>query len=118
MEAVRKRDEAEHGIIGETATEVPEALFAPRQSVTAPAMPQTPQVREVVVCSSTGELLYEWKSSDTKARCGLLVLLGHFSERIQSLLAIGALGRVDFHGGADRMIARLQEQNGVFIRAG
>ncbi len=103
MEAVRKRDEAA-GAGQESET------------TTAGAATVPPMVKEMVVCSESGELLEQWQSSAAANRCAVLVLLRETSRRLEAVLPVGMLERVEFFGGEEREVARLSPQGGIYVR--
>jgi CheY-like chemotaxis protein len=103
MEAVRKRDEASADAQGmETVAE----------GVAAPL----PMVVEMVICTESGELLQEWQSPSAANRCAVLTLLRETARRLEGVLPVGMLERVEFFGGGERAVARLSPQGGIFVR--
>jgi CheY-like chemotaxis protein len=121
MEAVRKRDEAAGGITSENVEE-PAPSAPDEKKVAAPVPPPAgipvgPVINELVVCSDTGEMLYASQSADAPARCQWCVALSKGSARLEDLLPIGTLERVEFVSVPGRMIIRIQDGHGVFLRA-
>jgi hypothetical protein len=104
MEAVRKRDEATAGMDMEVQAPPPAASTEP-----------LPGVREMVVCGASGELLQSWQSDSAQQQCAMLSALQQVSARLESLLPVGALERVEFFGGPERVVARLSTQGAVLV---
>jgi CheY-like chemotaxis protein len=121
MEAVRKRDEAAHGIVSEEpASEVQEAKPPPslaQESPTLPPGPHSPEIREIVAASESGELLYQFRAENADSRCALVKAVHDFASRMQSLMAVGSLERVEFLHPTERALVRVQDKNSIFIRA-
>ena len=136
LEAVRQRDEAAGGEAGVTDA-MPEAeLFQsavaapepeppvrgenfPAQLVPAETAPveEAPLINELVVCSDTGEILYEIGSPSAAARRQLCASAGEGGAKIQALIPVGHLERLEFLSAPGRVIARFQDGQSLFIRA-
>ncbi len=133
MEAVRQRDEAVGAAAEKAAGEALEsaAAAAPVPSAELPPSPVVPReapveihveepapvINELVVCSSKGELLYASQSPNPHERCQLCMSLMEAAERLQPLLPLGSLERVEFVSVSGRMLTRLQDGQAVFLRA-
>ncbi len=125
LEAVRQRDEAAGGEASEETsatipeiTQVSELLLEPAPLVEAlPAGGTDPVIRELVVCSETGEELYAIGSESAAARCRLCFALTQGADALQALLPVGALERVEFIAAPGRVLARFQDGQAVFLRA-
>ena len=74
-------------------------------------------INELVVCSQLGEPLYAAQSPNAHERGALCVDLMEAGGRLHALLPLGALERVEFVSVSGRMIARLQDGHGIFLRA-
>jgi hypothetical protein len=134
LEAVRQRDEAAGGEPGVTdvvpvetfqnasvAQEVPPvpAPFiapepGPAESVTAE---EAPLINELVVCSGMGEVLYEIGSPNAPARRKLCAAAMEGGAKIQSLIPVGNLERVEFLSAPGRVMARFLDGQSLFLRA-
>jgi CheY-like chemotaxis protein len=122
MEAVRQRDEA---AAAAEPSESPPATAPPPPAPVAvveplPALTSeegAPTIDELVVCSEKGELLYASQSPEAQTRCDWCAALQEGSRRLETLLPIGALQRVEFVSGPGRTIARFHEGHGIFLRA-
>jgi CheY-like chemotaxis protein len=104
MEAARKRDEMTAAV--EDVAEGPAASASTGLSA----------VKEIVVAAERGQVLYSRGSTDAAARAAVLVLLHNVSRLLEQSQPFGPLERVDFIAEPERMVARVHEQGGVFVR--
>ena len=74
-------------------------------------------INELVVCSDSGEPLYVAQSANPRARCEWCAIIMEGGAHLQTLLPIGALERVEFLSVPGRMVVRIQDGQGVFLRA-
>lgn len=119
MEAVRKRDEDAHAHQSDPAGGTPPAPSEnPPLPDAPPDDPAVPVVNEIVICSEQGELLYAARSPQPQDRCVALLALMEVAGRLRALLPVGGLERVEFVSASGRMVARLHDGNGIFLRAG
>jgi CheY-like chemotaxis protein len=127
LEAVRQRDEAAGGEVGIT-DEMPTAdLFqsgmaipqTPEPIVSTEAEPSEamPVINELVVCSDTGEVIYEVGSTNPSARSEICKAAAGGAVKIQSLIPVGTLERIEFLSEPGRVIARFQDGQSLFLRA-
>ena len=70
-----------------------------------------------MVCSKAGETLYATRSPNAHERSALCVDLMGAGARLHELLPLGALERVEFVSVSGRMLVRLQDGHGIFLRA-
>jgi CheY-like chemotaxis protein len=110
MEAARNRDEMlaasqEQVVDGEL-----EAMAA-----TPPAQ-LTSSLKEIVVTSVAGEVLYQRGATDPTSRAATMKLLHNVADHLDDSLPFGPLERIEFAGADGRMVARFQEQGAVFVR--
>ena len=118
MEAMRKRDEdayAENPELAEGVAHPPTSI--PPASAALTEDPAAPVVNELVICSEKGELLFAARSSQPQDRCEALMALIEVAGQLRALLPVGGLERVEFVSTSGRMVARLHEGNGIFLRA-
>ena len=110
MEAARNRDEVlaaaqEQAVDGELEAI---ASAVPVQHIST--------VKEIVVTSDTGEVLYQRGAADPASRAATMKLLHKVADRLDDSLPFGTLERIELAGADGRMIARFHEQGGVFVR--
>jgi len=108
MEAARHRDEV-------LATSLEQA--GENESNSGPATSgRTSEVSEVVVSSIQGEILYERGAQNAGERMAVLNVLHNAGRRLEEFLPFGALERIEFSRENERLVIRLHEQGGVFVR--
>lgn len=121
MESARLRDEAAaEGTAAEPPVEAPGITAPGVQSAPAPAQPPSPHrhIREIVLCSNTGELFYEWQSSDVEKRIQLLNLILRLSASLGQCLSLARADRLEVETRDDRVVMLLQQDRRVFVRSG
>ena len=146
MEAARLRDEADGAAAGIDAdatslpTQTDEALSGPAleeavavesQVIEFPtAEPQPPMLeaseaeasgvewrtQEILICSSTGDVLYEWQAAGIDRRMRLLNHLASQAEWLEQSLPLGRAGRLEIAGLTERTVAVLEPDHRVFVR--
>ena len=121
MEAVRRRDErAGEGVPEDVETVVAPTIEEVRTPVVIhdePVVDDAPVINELVVCSEQGEPLYVAQSANPRERCEWCVVIMEGGALLQTLLPVGVLERVEFLSVSGRMVARIQDGQGVFLRA-
>jgi CheY-like chemotaxis protein len=127
LEAVRQRDEAAGAAAGladdassnevfQPAVPAPPALEMSTAAETAPANDE-PLINELVVCSDAGEVLYDVGSANPSTRIALCKAAAGGAAKIQSLIPVGTLERIEFLSAPGRVIARFQDGQSIFLRA-
>lgn len=76
-----------------------------------------PVIHELVVCSDTGEVLYESGSRNAGARCQLCQAALRGAEKIQEQLPVGNLERLEFLSAPGRVLVRFQDGQALFLHA-
>lgn len=77
---------------------------------------QRPEVAEFIICSSQGDLLYEWQCYDTNARVNFLEFLSQKTRVLSQGLPMGHFERFEVFGSKSRVIAQLENDHAVFVR--
>jgi CheY-like chemotaxis protein len=130
MEAARKVDEAREAARSEeaspVATEPAEAvrpadhpgpgLPGPGAPGSVSSMPPT-RIDEVLLCSSQGEVLYEWQCADSEARISLLEFISQKSWMLETSLPVGHFDRLEAQGQQQRMITQIHSDRGLMVRS-
>jgi CheY-like chemotaxis protein len=139
MEAARKRDEAQ-----ESGPQLP-AWAAPAEPGAAPTADQLspvaepgiiplmekrlrkpkprpaenlrPAIDEVLVCSTQGDVLYEWQCADANARIRFLQFLSQKSWQMRQGLPIGYFQRLEIESPKNRIVTRIDPDRALFVRA-
>jgi CheY-like chemotaxis protein len=141
MEAARVRDEGASAAASGAAPE-PEEPAAPEPPLTMAPLPlPAPPVRasdlvpappayvqqiytnrpvrvdELVVCTTKGEVVYEWQSPSVGDRISFLEFLSQKSLQLGEGLNLGAFDRLEMEGERSRVVAQINADRGVFFRA-
>lgn len=127
MEAARLRDEG--GMAGAapeaaapadvevlqpaTAADVPPAPAAPEA---AAAPPPEVLIEEVVLCSGTGEVLFEWGSRSLEQSLALLGLVEDQARQLVAGLPLGRFERATFHTASGRLLCLVQSDRRLLVR--
>jgi hypothetical protein len=126
MESARLQDEAASTAAPEPPAEtradfsgfdsapVPEPEPVPLPEGVAPAVERT--VEEIVLCSGSGEVLYEWHSAEVERRVRLLDFLATKSAAFGRLLPLGQTDRLEMEIPDGRIVAVLQPERKIFVR--
>ena len=132
MEAARLQDEAREA----ARVEPPAALAPPPKPVPvleapsmtsylptgkeppAPIVPKPPATRieEVVLCSSQGDVLYEWQCANTDARIGFLEFISQKAWQVGLNVPAGDFDRIEIQGPDARIVTQIQSDRGLFVR--
>ena len=137
MEASRQRDEARAAVTAaapDTPLETTPAGAAEKIEMIAPSMTSylprreeapaaapRPVLRtnidEVLVCSSQGEVLYEWQCPNTDARIGFLEFLSQKSRQLGLGLPLGHFDRIEIQTAQARIVTQIQPERALFVRS-
>ena len=98
------------GGVGE-AESVPGPSIAP-----APVETLRPKIDEVLICSTQGEVLYEWQCPDTNARIRFLQFLSQKSWQLRQGLPMGAFQRLEVEGPGDRIVTHIDSDCALYVR--
>ena len=145
MEAARIRDEAKDTSLDPTAVEsgastmelagiedifrrappvatpaiggVGEAESVPEPSI-APGLAETrqPKIDEVLICSTQGDVLYEWQCPDANARIRFLQFLSQKSWQLRQGLPMGHFQRLVVEGPGDRIVTHIDAECALYVR--
>lgn len=75
-----------------------------------------PQVDELLVCSLQGEVLHEWRCTNTNGRVGFLEFLSQKARQLAQGLPLGEFDRLEVNGESARMVAQVQPDRALFVR--
>jgi CheY-like chemotaxis protein len=116
MEAARLHDEG-HQLL-EPAEAGPGAAI-PAQLLAAAAMELPPgqvRIEEIVLCSGTGEVLYEWESKSLELRLRLLEQVGQQAAQLSTLAPFGRFDRLEILTAEGRIVCQVQPDRRLFVR--
>jgi CheY-like chemotaxis protein len=111
MESARLRDEA----AGAVAADAAEAAAQVEPGAPSPEPPR--RIEEIVLCSSTGELLYEWQAKNVNHRIQLLELAFKTSVALGKSSPLTRGERLEVESPDARIIMLLHPDRRVFVRS-
>jgi CheY-like chemotaxis protein len=132
MEAARKVDEAREVSLPDPEAPVaaaaapsepipqagrPAPSLPGSQAPTAVSSPPATRIEEVLLCSSHGEVLYEWQCADTEARVSLLEFISQKSWMFESCLPVGHFDRLEIQGPQERLTTQIHSDRGLLVRS-
>ena len=85
-------------------------------SAPPPVGTRRPKVDEVLICSTQGDVLYEWQCADANARIRFLQFLSRKSWQLRQGLPIGQFQRLEIEGPVNRVITQLDPDRALFVR--
>lgn len=120
MEAARLRDEATAMFHRDPSA--PDSQAGDTTVLPVPAEPGAVaggaerQIHEIVLCSNTGELFYEWQSAEVEGRIHLLFEILNISANLAQSLSLTRPDRLEIDGPGDRVMLLLRPERRLFIR--
>lgn len=124
MEAARYRDEVASEELsngpsessGQTGPNGNHTLFFKR-AVEPSSKPETrPEVAELLILSSQGDLLYEWQCADVAGRTQFLEFISKRARQISQGLSFGHFQGFEMHGNSSRIVTQIEEDHAVLVR--
>jgi len=84
----------------------------------APAPVETlpPKIDEVLICSTQGDVLYEWQCPDANARIRFLQFLSQKSWQLRQGLPMGHFQRLVVEGPGDRIVTHIDAECALYVR--
>jgi CheY-like chemotaxis protein len=89
----------------------------PSKQLAAPLENFRPTIDEVLVCSTQGDVLYEWQCADANARIRFLQFLSQKSWQMRQGLPIGHFQRLEIESPKNRIVTRIDSDRALFVRA-
>jgi len=85
----------------------------------APAPVETlpPKIDEVLICSTQGDVLYEWQCPDANARIRFLQFLSQKSWQLRQGLPVGHFQRLVVEGPGDRIVTHIDSDSALYVRS-
>jgi DNA-binding NarL/FixJ family response regulator len=122
MESARLHDEASASAPpaepGGEAPAVPYPEPPPASAGTSATPAPDRHVREIVLCSNTGELFYEWQSPAVDRRIQLLNAMFDLGTSLAHSLALTRPERLEVEAQDDRVMILMQPDRRLFVRSG
>ena len=94
------------------AESIPGASVAPATKEELP-----PKIDEVLVCSTQGDVLYEWQCPDANSRIRFLQFLSQKSWQLRQGLNIGHFQRMVAEGPVERIVTLVDSETALFVRS-
>jgi CheY-like chemotaxis protein len=116
MEAARLHDEGQNFLGAEEAdpgaresgeTRAPGATGLPAGEV---------RIEEIVLCSGSGEVLYDWESKSLELRLRLLEQIEQQATQLSSLAPLGRFDRLEILTSGGRIVCQIQPDRRLFVR--
>jgi CheY-like chemotaxis protein len=116
MEAARLNDEGQKFLEPEEAGSgaAEPGQFAVAETKDLP--PGQARIEEIVLCSGTGEVLYEWESKSLELRLRLLEQIEQQATQLSSLAPVGRFDRLEILTAEGRIICQVQPDRRLFVR--
>ena len=116
MEAARLTDEGQKFLeadeAGPGATEPGQLLVAETKDIS----PGEVRIEEIVLCSGTGEVLYEWETKSLELRLRLLEQVEQQATQLGSLARLGRFDRLEILTADGRIVCQVQPDRRLFVR--
>src|SRR6266545_6242196 len=81
-----------------------------------PAERRRPNIDEVLICSTQGDVLYEWQCADANARIRFLQFLSQKSWQLRQGLPLGHFQRLEMEGLNNRIVTHIDPDRALFVR--
>jgi hypothetical protein len=89
---------------------------AAKPAAAGPAV-RGPRIQELLVCSYSAEILYEWQCPQAQNRLKLVEAARDRSERLTTHLPVGPVDRLELQTSQARVVLRFQEDGAVLLRS-
>src|SRR5438132_10415489 len=76
-----------------------------------------PTIDEMLICSTQGDVLYEWQCADVNARIRFLQFLSQKSWQLRQGLPTGHFERLEIEGMKHRIVTQIEPDRALFVRA-
>ncbi|MBI3881525.1 MAG: response regulator [Verrucomicrobia bacterium] len=123
MEAARVRDEAaQPSATGEPPTAAEVAVTAQARAAASDAAEavlageQGPQVEEILICTTKGDVVYEWQSPQADARMEIISFIKKWTQQLNRKLPLGRLRDTEFVNQGDRLVFKLADDWTMLVR--
>jgi len=116
MEAARLKDEGQRFLEPDEARP---GVTEPGQSAatgTESLAPGQVRIEEIVLCSGTGEVLYEWESESLELRLRLLEQVEQQAAQLGGLAPVGHFDRLEILTPEGRIVCQVQPDRRLFVR--
>jgi CheY-like chemotaxis protein len=74
------------------------------------------RIAEVILCSGSGEVLYEWETQSLELRLQLLDQVAQQATQLGSLIPVGRFDRLEIQTADGRIVCQVQADRRLFVR--
>jgi CheY-like chemotaxis protein len=124
MEAARKRDEftatgfREEPDKGAAMAKLSSrTAFLPKIVLPGALDSSKPEIAELLIISSQGDVLYDWKCEHVAQRVNFLEFLSQKSRQLGQGLPLGQFERFEVHGSKSRVVTQIDTDHALFVKA-
>jgi CheY-like chemotaxis protein len=117
MEAARLNDEGQRFLEVEEPETAPSAPGSLGASDVAGQQTSGVRIEEVVLCSGTGEVLYEWESKSLELRLRLLGQVEQHAAQLSAGAPVGRFDRLEILTSDGRIICQVQPDRRLLVRS-
>jgi CheY-like chemotaxis protein len=121
MEAARLNDESGQAtplIEGTPVVDpIPQTLIEGHPTLEQPPSVPAVSIEETVLCSGSGETLYEWQSPTLEQRLQMLSQIETFASQMLVLLPLGRFDRLEIQSSNERIVCQIQPHMRLFVRS-
>src|SRR5262249_3435757 len=96
---------------------ISEPALGPLESEELPSSAVPVQIEEVVLCSGSGEVLYEWQSPSLETRLQLMQQVEQQASQVTNAITVGRFNRVEILTAQDRILCHLQPDRRLLVRS-
>ena len=79
--------------------------------------PEHIRIKEIVLCSGGGEVLYEWECNSLEARLKLFAEVEAQGKQLSARARAGMFDRVEIHTSGERIVCQVQPHRRLFLRS-
>lgn len=113
MESARLRDEAAAAANPASESSAPAVIEAEPEA--PPEISAACKIEEIVLCSATGELLYEWQSKNVDRRIQLLDLISNIALSFAKTPLLARGERLEVESAESRSVLLIQPDRRIFV---
>jgi CheY-like chemotaxis protein len=81
-----------------------------------PAVADSTEAEEVLICSGQGEILYQWQCRNSETWVGFLEFVSQKSRRLAQGFELGPFDRLEIQTARSRWVALVSAQRGILVR--
>lgn len=82
-----------------------------------PGVASRPKIDELLVCSSDGEVVYEWQCPNKDLWLNFFEFISHRGQRLAHSLPLGEFDRLEVESGSARAVVIISPEQGVLVKS-